>query len=230
MSDRPTTIDDHDPLANSILRVLQDFIDGIGERGCTGHFDKVVDGKFYLKGKHLTQEPERFIEDHLVFPLLKQALGYSLRPRPKQYAPRWPKSGGIPDFCITSIPVDVAMQNDLRFFGEVKPPKKIERARSDMKEYLDSDLDIHAVAILSDGFDWELWVRPRNHTTEELENPYAEASLRDSLKLVRTRNMSMDSYRPHKVRNQIDVDDFSAFELDAVMSVIHDEFDIEPLL
>lgn len=229
MSDHPTTIDDHDPLAYKILRVLQDFIDEIGDRGCTGHFDKVVDDRFYLKGKHLTQEPERFIEDHLVFPILERALGYSLRPRPKQYAPRWPKSSGIPDFCITSIPIGVAMQNDLRFFGEVKQPKKIENARNDMEDYLDSDLDIHAIAILSDGFDWELWVRPRNRATEELNNPYAKASLRETLKTVRTRNMSIDSYRPHEVRTRIDVDGFSAFESDAVMNVIQNEFGLESL-
>jgi hypothetical protein len=84
------------------------------------------------------------------------------------------------------------MQNDVRFFREVKSPKKIQKARNDMQNYLDSDLDIHAIAILTDGFDWELWVRPRNHSTEDLDNPYAEASLREPLKAVRTRNMSIE--------------------------------------
>jgi hypothetical protein len=137
------------------------------------------------------------------------------------------KSGGIPDFCVTTVPINVAMQNDLRFFGEMKPPKKIGNARNDMEGYLDSDLDIHAIAVLSDGFDWEIWVRPRNHATEDLNNPYAKASLRETLKTVRTRNMSIDSYRPHEVRPQIDVDGFSAFESDAVMRVIENEFDLE---
>lgn len=91
MTNRPTTFDDHDPLAYDILQVLESFIDEIGDRGCTGHFDKVVDGKYYLKGRHLVQEPERFIEEHLVFPLLTDALRHSLRPQPKQYAPRWPR-------------------------------------------------------------------------------------------------------------------------------------------
>ncbi|MFB6235290.1 MAG: hypothetical protein ABEH81_03140 [Halopenitus sp.] len=226
MTNRRTTFDDHDPLAYGILQVLEYFIDEIGERGCTGHFEKVVDGKYRLKGKHLIQKPERFIEDHLVFRILRQALGYSLRPQPKQYAPRWPKGGGIPDFCITSLPIETAMQNDVRFFGEVKAPKKIQKARSDMEDYLDSDLDIHAVAILTDGFEWELWVRPRNRSTENLDNPYATASLRDALKTVRTRNMNMESYRSHKVRNQIDVDGFSQFELSSVQAVMQDEFDI----
>lgn len=226
MTNQPTTFDDHDPLANAILHVLENFIDEIGARECTAHFDKVVDGKYYLKGQHLIQAPERFIEDHLVFPMLRRAFGYSLRPRPKQYAPRWPRGGGIPDFAVTSISIETAMQHDLRFFGEVKPPKKIENARNDMRKYLDSDLDIHAVAILSDGFDWELWVRPKGKSIDELETPFREASLRDPLKTVRTRNMQTEAYQSYNVRQNIDTDAFSAFTLDAVLSVIEAEFDI----
>jgi len=56
--------------------------------------------------------------------MLQQAFGYSLRPQPKQYAPRWPRRSGIPDFAITSIPIKEAMQHDIRFFGEVKPQRK----------------------------------------------------------------------------------------------------------
>ncbi|WP_248896333.1 hypothetical protein [Haloplanus halobius] len=226
MTNQPTTFDDHDPLANYILNVLEDFIDEIGARECTAHFDTVVDGKHFLKGQNLIQKPERFIEDHLVFPMLRQAFGYSLRPQPKQYAPRWPRGGGIPDFAVTSIPIEVAMQQDIRFFGEVKPPKKIENARNDMENYLDSDLDIHAVAILSDGFDWELWIRPKGESIDDLDNPFQEASLRDSLRTVRTRNMQTASYRPHEVRSDIDTDAFSQFTVDAVLDVIETEFEV----
>lgn len=227
MTDRATTIDEHDQLAYDLLAVLEEFIDEIGERGCTGHFGSVVDGRYRLKGKNLVQKPERFIEDHLVFPIFDRALGYTLRPQPKQYAPRWPRGGGIPDFCITSIPISIAMQNDIRVFGEVKPPKEIEKARDDMREYLDKDLDVHAIAFLSDGFDWEMWVRPRNHSVEELDNPHAEASLRNSLKTVRTRNMTMESYQSHTVRNQIDVEGFSKFKFGSVLDLIQAEFDSE---
>ncbi|QLC35680.1 hypothetical protein EFA46_015600 (plasmid) [Halarchaeum sp. CBA1220] len=227
MPSRPTTFDDHDPLAQSLLHVLESFIDEIGDRGCTGHFDKVIDGNFYLKGKHLIQEPERFIEDHLVFPVLEQVLGYSIRPQPKQYAPRWPRAGGVPDFCITSISIEEAMQRDLRFFGEVKPPKKLDRACDDMVEYLDRDLDVHAIAILTDGFDWELWVRPRNQPMAETSNPYAVASLREPLRTVRTRNMATEPYQPHAVRTQIDVDGFAGFTQNAARRLIRSEFGIQ---
>ncbi|MDS0300931.1 hypothetical protein NDI76_19475 [Halogeometricum sp. S1BR25-6] len=227
MSDRSTTFDDHDPLAYSILQVLEDFIDEVGSRECTAHFDKVVDGKYFLKGKHLIQKPERFTEEHLVFPMLRRAFGYSLRPQPMQYAPRWPRGGGVPDFCITSIPIAAAMESDLRFFGEVKPPKKIENARNDMVNYLDSDLDVHAVAILTDGFEWEIWIRPKGESVDDLDNPYAKASLRDSLKTVRTRNMKTAPYQPHRVRNNIDTDIFSDFMLDAVLETIETEFGVD---
>lgn len=226
MANHGTTIDDHDPLARNMLEVMEEFVDEIGTRGCSSHFNKVVDGKYFLKGKHLIQKPERFTEDHLVVPMLRRAFGYSVRPQPQQYAPRWPRGGGIPDFAITSVPINVAKQNDLRFFGEVKPPKKIENARNDMKEYLDSDLDIHAVAILSDGFEWELWVRPKGKTVTELDNPYRKASLRESLKTVRTRNMETTPYQPYKVRNEIDTEAFSKFTVDAVLDVIETEFGV----
>lgn len=199
--------------------------DEIGARERTAHFDTVVDGKYFLKGQNLIQKPERFIEDHLVFPMLRQAFGYSLRPQPKQYAPRWPRGGGIPDFAITSTPMGAAMQQDIRFFGEVKP-KKIKNARNDMENYLDSDLDIHAVAILSDGFDWELWIRPKGESIDDLDNPVQEASLRDSLRTVRTRNMQTASYRPHKVRSNINTEAFSKFTVDAVLDIIEAKFDV----
>ena len=227
MSNRRTTFDDHDPLANAILTVLEDFIDEIGARECTAHFDNVVADKYYLKGKYLTQTPERFIEDHLVFPLLRHAFGYSLRPQPKQYAPRWPRGSGIPDFAITNIPIQTAMQHDLRFFGEVKPPKKIQNARNDMREYLDSDLDIHAVALLTDGFTWELWIRPKGDTVDDLDNPTAKATFRDSLKTIRTRNLETEPYQPFTVRKNIDTDAFSAFTADAVLDTIKAELGMQ---
>lgn len=226
MSPQTTTFDDHDPLAHNILTVLEEFIDEIGDRECTTHFDNVVDGNYFLKGKHLIQKPERFTEDHLVFPLLRHAFGHSLRPQPKQYAPRWPKGGGVPDFAITSVPIGVAMENDLRIFGEVKPPKKIENARTDMREYLDSDLDVHAVAILSDGFDWELWLRPRGDSIANLNNPYAEASLRKPLQIVQSRNKVTTPYRSYEVRDEIDTEAFSNFTADAISNLIEEKLDV----
>lgn len=226
MPNRKTTIYDHDPLAHNILRVLEAFIDEVGRRNCTGHFDKVIADRFELHGRHLVQEPERFIEDHLVFPMLVDAFGYSIRPRPKQYAPPWPRSG-VPDFCITSIPIVEAMNNDLRVFGEVKRPKHLETAEEDMKTYLKNEEDLHALGILSDGFNWQLWIRPKGESIESLDNPHAEASLKAPLKTVQTRNMTTAPYHPHEVRNRIDTEAFSVFTLDAVLGVIEAEFGLD---
>lgn len=226
MTGDPTTIDDHDGLAYGIHRILQEFIDEIGDRNCTGHFDKVVTGKHFLKGRHLIQEPERFIEDYLVFPLLVGPLEHEIRPRPKQYAPRWPRQGGVPDFCLTTISVAPAMDADLRVFGEVKPPKKLERGRKELVEYLNGDLELDAIAVLTDGFDWELWVRPRGQTVEIDDEPYAEAGIRDSLKAIRARNMEVESQSPHAVRTErIDPDSFSEFTAESVREIIDSEFD-----
>jgi len=51
MTNQSTTFDDHDPLANNILHVLEDFIDEIGTRECTAHFETVVDGKTFSKAR-----------------------------------------------------------------------------------------------------------------------------------------------------------------------------------
>ncbi|MYL68630.1 hypothetical protein [Halorubrum distributum] len=225
----PTTFDDHDPLANDIYEVLKSFIDEVGSRGCAAHFDKVVRKQYYLKGRHLTQEPERFIEDHLVFPVLKESLGHDVRPRPKQYAPRWPRQGGIPDFCLTTIPVDAAMDAELRVFGEVKPAKKIESARRDMREYLNSDVDLDAVAILTDGFDWELWVRPQGERVNEDDDPHRQASLRDPLKAISARNMEVDTSHAYGVRDHIDTEKFSSLTTTSIRKIITAELGVTEL-
>lgn len=230
MPNRRTTIDEHDPLAFSILQVLEEFIDEIGRRGCTGHFNKVVSDRFELHGRHLVQEPERFTEDHLVFPMLEDVFGYSIQPRPKQYAPPWPKRTGIPDFCVTSIPITTAMDHELRLFGEVKRPKHIEDAEKEIKEYLRMEEGFHAIGVISDGFDWQLWVRPKGESLDDLVNPYAEASLKAPLRTVRTRNMTNEPYSPHDVRNNIDTDNFNDFTIDAIMDVIEAEFGIDKSL
>lgn len=88
-----------------------------------------------LKGRKLGQEPERFVEDHLIFPIL-ETLGHSVLARPVQYAPRWTHGRGIPDFALTTIPIATAKEHDIRLFGEAKPPNKLHYARDDVTEYL----------------------------------------------------------------------------------------------
>lgn len=103
MADRDTTLGDHSDLSRKLLHDIEAFIDEIGRRSCTAHLQAVTsDGKF-LKGRKLGQEPERFVEDYLIFPIL-ETLGHSVLARPVQYAPRWTHGRGIPDFSLTTIP------------------------------------------------------------------------------------------------------------------------------
>jgi hypothetical protein len=161
MGDRDTTLRDHSNIARQLLHNVEAFIDEVETRSCTAHLQGVMhDGKF-LKGQELGQEPERFVEDYLIFPVL-ETLGHSVLARPVQYAPRWTHGRGIPDFALTTVPTATAKKHDICLFGEAKPPNKLHYARDDVKEYLKKDLDFDAIAVLTDGIQWELWVRPRN--------------------------------------------------------------------
>lgn len=219
-----TTLDDHSDLSRRLLIDIENFVDEIGHRGCTALLDKVLSDGHYLKGKKLGQPPERFIEDHLIFPVL-ETLGHSLLPRPVQYAPRWSHGRGIPDFALTTVPVEAAKQHNVRLFGESKPPNKLNYARNDVEEYLNKDLDFHAVAILTDGIHWELWIRPRKEGVSNQYTPYALASLEEPLTTVKKRNLEQESYQKHDARRQIDVEAFSRFTDTALLALLEEEFE-----
>ena len=226
MTDRKTTLQDHSELSGKLLRNLEAFIDTIGDRNCTAHLESVTtDGK-YLKGRNLGQQPERFVEDHLIFPIL-QTLGHTYRPRPIQYAPKWTHGRGIPDFSLTTVPTATAKESGVRLFGEAKPPNKLHYALDDVEEYLKKDLDFHAVALLTDGIEWELWIRPRNQPLAGEYTPYRRASLRDALRDVKARNLENESYHPHDVRGKINVDAFTEFTTPAVMAIIQNKFNLD---
>jgi hypothetical protein len=226
MADRDTTLGDHSGLSQKLLHDVEGFVDEIGTRGCTAHLQAVTqDGKF-LKGKKLGQKPERFVEDNLIVPVL-ETLGHSVLARPVQYAPRWTHGRGIPDFSLTTVPTATAKEHDIRLFVEAKPPNKLQYAREDVAEYLKKDLDFDAIAILTDGIDWELWVRPQNKPLDDDYEPERTASLRPVLTDAKTRNLENESYHPHHVRTKIDVEAFDEFTKPAVLGVVRNEFEIE---
>lgn len=119
------------------------------------------------------------------------------------------------------------MDKDLRVFGEVKPPKKMEQARKEMREYLNKDVDLDAVVILTDGFEWELWVRPRGEKVNKDHDPFAKASLRDPLKATSARNTKVDPVRASNVRERIDSDSFSRFTKESIQETINNKLDID---
>lgn len=229
MNTRETELFDHSDLSRRLLHDLEAFIDEIGARGCTTHLEEITtDGK-YAKGKQLGQKPERFIEDYLIFPVLR-TLGHSLIARPVQYAPRWSHGRGIPDFALTTVPTDQAKDSHVRVFGESKSPNKLHYAREDVKEYLNKDLDFHAVAILTDGIEWELWVRHRRQAMVDENMPYKTASLQSVLTDIKRRNIERESYYPHESRKKLDTEEFVEFTDTAILKIMKTEFDIDTTL
>lgn len=226
MNGDDTSLTDHHDLSRKLLNDVEAFIDEIGVRGCTSHLEQVTHRDKLLKGRKLGQQPERFVEDNLVFPVLR-SLDHSIRPRPKQYAPRWNLGRDIPDFCLTTIPPETAKDQDIRLFGEVKSPNKLHYAREDIREYLAKDLDFHAVTVLTDGIQWELWLRPKEQPLEDDDTPYRSASLREALGSAKARNLHDESYHPHHVRGLIDHDDFSQFTPRLMRDTIQKEFGVD---
>jgi hypothetical protein len=221
MSDhnRRTTLGEHSEISRQILLDVEAFIDEVGTRGATSHLRGVLeDGKF-LKGKKLGQQPERFIEDTLILPVL-ETLGHSVLARPVQYAPRWSHGRGIPDFSLTTVPTATAKENDVRLFVEAKPPNKLHYACDDVEEYLKKDLDFDAVAILTDGIEWQLWVRPRNEPLDNEYDPEQAASLAPAIADAKKRNMENESYNSHHVRRKIDAEEFNEFTASALLEIL----------
>jgi len=217
-----TNIQDHSEVSYKVLQTVEEFVEEIGDRGCTSHFEAVLnDGKLF-KGNKLEQKPEAFTERYLIFKLLHR-LDHPIRTRPVQYAPKWKHGRGIPDFCLTTVPVDTAKQKDLRLFGESKTPNKIEYARTQVKEYLEKDLDFHAVTVLSDGFEWELWVRPLGESPKLAYYTDLQPVFRE----VKSLNLENESYSPHKVRGMIHEDVFKQFTAAAVLDTVRTEFGIQ---
>lgn len=214
-----TTLNDHSDLARRLLNDIETFVDEVGLRGCTAHLESATTNGKFLKGSKLGQQPERFIEDNLIFPVLR-TLGHSVLPRPVQYAPRWNHGRGIPDFCLTSIPVSVAKENDVRLLGEAKPPNKLDYAREDVRQYLQKDLDFDAVAVLTDGIDWELWTRPRNEPLSDDYEADVTASLQDVLGAAKTRTLENESYHAHHARGTIDTEYFSEFTASSILDIV----------
>lgn len=154
-----TRITDHSRIAEQLLRVFEAFAEEFRDREIPGHFSNVMrDGK-YLKGDTVGQEPERLVEEHLIWPTLS-VLGYDYRPQPYGF-PKWDKT--TPDFSLLNL--------DLPFesvtVGEVKTPNKFEYAEKDIKAYFKRDLGDPTIGFATDGVKWLVLARPEKSTDHE---------------------------------------------------------------
>lgn len=98
-----------------------------------------------------------------------------------------------------------------------------------METYLNKDLDFHAISLLTDGVEWELWIRPRNEELSDKYVPYVTASLRDALKTVKNRNLEQEPYNKYDARGQIDTKKFDNFTHEGLIDMIHDKFELTHL-
>lgn len=188
----PTSIDEHSGPAGRILRFIEEFADELAERQVPVHLEDVVrDGK-YLKGSRVGQHPERFVEEQLIWPMLR-TLGYEFWSQPYGY-PKWDKSR--PDFSVQNFDCGL----ECAVIGEVKTPNKFEYAEKQIEEYLSRDLGEPTVGFATDGVKWKVYARPEK---EPKATEIAEADFSAAFRLMPARHLEQESYETHMLRQTL---------------------------
>ena len=190
-------LDRHCPVEQRVFRRLEMFVDAFKDRKAPGHLQEVLDDEDEsLSGREIGQDPERFVEDNLIWQVL-DALGYNPLPRPHN-SPRFTQS--TPDFTVTNLDFGF----DFLVFGEVKPLNDFESAKEDVMNYLEEDLEKHVVAFATDGLTWEVYFRSRKQVQSTC---VTNASLRQALEPLINRHMENGDYDSHELRkNMVGVD------------------------
>lgn len=187
-----TTIQDHSGIAEQLLRVLERFADEFSTRGVPAHLTHIVrDGK-YLKGKNIGQEPERFVEEQLIWPALS-VFGYTVWTQPYGY-PKWDKSR--PDFEVRNMNCGI----DCAVIGEIKTPNKFEYAEQDIIDYLKSDLGEPTIGFATDGIRWQVHARPEKSAESTL---IADVDLHQVYRQLPNRHEEEESYDKHRTRERM---------------------------
>jgi len=190
----PTSITDHSGLAEQLLRVYENFADEFSRRDVPVHLFTVAREGKYLKGKKLEQHPERFVEQHLIWPTL-ELLGYEFWTQPYGY-PKWDKKR--PDFTIKNFDCGA----ECVVIGEVKTPNKFEYAEEQIEDYLKSDLEEATVGIATDGVRWKVEARPEKST--ELSE-IVDVDFREVVCKLPSRHEERESYPSHRTRLELEM-------------------------
>ncbi|MCO8245358.1 hypothetical protein [Haladaptatus sp. AB643] len=129
---------------SALQETVDAFLGELDERNIPpNRLGEIIEGKEEFNGTDIRQFPERFVEDHLIWPVLN-ILGYEVIPRPNSPA------GGddeYPDFRVDNLPANV--------IGENKAVNDIDTAKTELLSYLDSAR--HEYGIATDGFEWGLY-------------------------------------------------------------------------
>ena len=193
---KETEIEDHSLVAENLLRVFEAFADEFSRRSAPATLSNVLRDGTYLKASQVGQQPERFVEKHLIWPTL-DTLGYEIVEQPYGY-PKWDKT--YPDFSVRNFDCGVACL----VVGEVKTPNKFESAMDDIDEYLGKDLNEAAVGFATDGVEWVVKARPER-SSEVTE--VGTLDLRAVFEKLSRRHEEKQSYRKHATRQSLgDVD------------------------
>lgn len=160
MTQSGITDPENDPRAQALIHDIEHFIDELYARTeDTGTVQSICDGE-RPNGTDLSQEPERFVVEHFIRPVL-DTLGYDYRPQPRGLSGL---GDNTPDFLLTNVAEPIIL-------GEVKPPGDPTRARSESFEYLTEIESRMAVGISTDGLAWYLhWAVGGNRPTCEKES------------------------------------------------------------
>jgi len=186
-------LDRHSPVEQRVFRRLEMFVDAFEKHEAPAHLEEVLDDEDKsLDGTKLGQEPERFVEDNLIWQVL-DALGYEPLPRP-QNSPRFSRS--TPDFTVTNLEFGF----DFLVFGEVKPLNDFESAKEDVVNYLRQDLEKHVVAFATDGLTWEVYFRSRRQVKFTC---ITNATLRPALEPLVNRHTENGEYDSHELRKKM---------------------------
>lgn len=186
------SITEHSGLAEQLLRVYENFADEFSHRDAPVHLSNIAREGRYMKGKHLGQHPERFVEQYLIWPTL-ELLDYEFWAQPYGY-PKWDKKR--PDFAVKNFDCGV----ECAVIGEIKTPNKFEYAEKQIKNYLRSDLEEATVGVATDGVRWKIEARAEK-STELIE--IADVDFREVIRKLPCRHEEQESYPKHSTRQDL---------------------------
>jgi hypothetical protein len=130
---------------SDLFACVEAFLDEFERRDVsTERLTAVIEDGDELHGSDIGQQPERFVEDYLVFPVL-DALGYEVTPRPNSVAVG--DKDEYPDFRVDNLSESV--------IGENKSVNDTATARTELRSYLNAEQ--HEYGFATDGLEWGVY-------------------------------------------------------------------------
>jgi hypothetical protein len=130
---------------SDLFTCIEAFLDEFEDRKIdTERLTAVIENGDKLRGADIGQQPERFVEDHLIFPVL-DALGYEFTPRPNSTSIG--DEDEYPDFRVDNLTESV--------IGENKSINDAATAKTELRSYLNAEQ--HEYGFATDGFEWGVY-------------------------------------------------------------------------